>query len=369
MKKLRLVVKVGSSSLTHANGLLHLARLEKLVRQLADLHNRGHEVVLVTSGAVAAGMGILKLEQRPKTIPEKQACAAIGQLSLMHMYQKFFSEYGKTCGQILLTGGDMADRQRFLNARNTFFSLLALGAIPIVNENDAVVVAEIKVGDNDTLSAMVAALVEADQLLILSDIDGLYDANPKGNPQAKLIRRVEAVTPKIEAAASGAGSNVGTGGMVTKLKAAKIATAAGCSMVIVNGALENVLLRRIDGEELGTLFVPASTGMDARRHWLIYDAKPQGRIEVDTGAAAAILKRKSLLPKGVVAVHGKFAEGDPVLVLDPEGNEIARGISNYDAHRVAEIRGLDLRTLERQGDEPYDEVVHGNNLVIKGRHY
>jgi glutamate 5-kinase len=366
----RIVVKVGTSTLTHASGLLNLGRMEKLVRQLADLHNRGLEVVLVTSGAIGAGVGVFGLKERPKTIPEKQACAAAGQLSLMHMYQKMFSEYGKICGQILLTAADMADRQRFLNSRNTFFTLLSMGAIPIVNENDAVVVAEIKVGDNDTLSAMVAALVEADQLVILSDIDGLYDSDPRQNSEAKLVKTVNAITPAIEAMASGAGSKLGTGGMATKIKAARIATSAGCAMRIVNGSVDGILLKVADGEAVGTLFQPSGDGMAARHHWLIYDAKPKGKIHVDMGAAEAVRKRKSLLPKGVTSSAGRFEHGDVVLVLDPDGNEVARGISNYAAQQVDEIKGLDTKTIEKKlGCKNYDEVIHVNNLVIKGVHY
>lgn len=250
----RVVVKVGSSTLTHSTGLLNLKSLDNIVKQITDLSNRGVEVVLVTSGAIAAGVGKLGLASRPQTIPEKQAAAAIGQGVLLHMYEKFFSEYGKTIGQILLTREDMDKSERYQNAHNTFFSLFQLGAIPIVNENDAIVVDEIKFGDNDTLSAVVTKLVEADLLIILSDIDGLYDSNPKTNPDAKLVNYVEKVTKAVETSAGGAGSNLGTGGMITKIKAAKIAANSGSHMVIANGAQANVITDIYDGKEIGTFF-------------------------------------------------------------------------------------------------------------------
>lgn len=250
----RVVIKVGSSTLTHSTGLLNLRSLDNIVKQLTDLSNRGVEVVLVTSGAIAAGVGKLGLSSKPKTIPEKQAAAAIGQGVLLHMYEKFFSEYGKTIGQILLTREDMDNEERYENARNTFFSLFQLGVIPIVNENDAIIVDEIKIGDNDTLSAIVAKLVEADLLIILSDIDGLYDSNPKTNPEAKLVNYVEKITHAIEASAGGAGSTLGTGGMITKIKAAKLAVSSGSHMVIANGTYTNTITDIYDGKEIGTFF-------------------------------------------------------------------------------------------------------------------
>jgi glutamate 5-kinase len=250
----RIVIKVGTSTLTHASGLLNLARIESLVRQLADLHNQNYEVILVTSGAVGAGMGKLGLKEKPKTIPEKQAAAAVGQGILLHMYEKIFSEYGKTVAQILLTKDDFSNKNRSLNAKNTFLAILGLGVIPIINENDAVVVDEIKVGDNDTLSALVSSLIEADLLILLSDINGLYDSNPSTNPEAKLIPRVDSITREIERTASGAGSKLGTGGMATKISAAKIATASGTAMVIANGSNTGILQSIIDCNEVGTLF-------------------------------------------------------------------------------------------------------------------
>lgn len=250
----KIVVKVGTSTLTHSTGLLNLKRIENLARQLADIHNQGIEVVLVTSGAIAAGMGRLGLKVRPKTMPEKQAAAAVGQGTLIQMYENFFSDYGKTIAQILLTKEDIVDEVRYLNAHNTFYELLSQGVIPIVNENDAVVTDEISVGDNDTLSAMVTSLIGADLLIILSDIDGLYDSNPRTNPNAKIIYNVKKITGQIKDSAEGAGSNLGTGGMVTKIKAAEIVVAANATMIIAKGSESNIINDILDGREIGTLF-------------------------------------------------------------------------------------------------------------------
>ncbi|MTI71134.1 MAG: glutamate 5-kinase [Firmicutes bacterium] len=250
----RIVIKVGTSTITHPTGLLNLKRMDIIVRQITDILNKDMEVVLVTSGAIGAGMGQLGLKTRPKTIPEKQSAAAVGQGILLHMYGKFFSEYGKTIGQILLTQDDIEHPKRLLNAKNTCLTLFKQGVIPIVNENDAVVVDEIKFGDNDTLSALVAKLIDADLLIILSDIDGLYDSNPKLNPKAKLINQVDKITNELENLAGDAGTNLGTGGMVTKLKAGKIATSSGASMIIVNGSKPNIIYKVLEGEDVGTFF-------------------------------------------------------------------------------------------------------------------
>lgn len=251
----RVVIKVGSSTLTYKSGLLNLYIIDHLVRQIADIHNMGIEVVLVTSGAIGAGIGKLGLKKRPETIPESQAAAAVGQGLLMNTYEKFFSEYGKTVAQILITKEDMTHKDRLLNAKNTFSTLIERNVIPIVNENDAVIVDEIKFGDNDTLSARVASLIDADLLILLSDIDGLYSENPKDNPKAFLIDNVMKITNKIEDCAGGAGSKFGTGGMETKIKAAKIATSNGVSMIIAKGETRDVIRNIICLENVGTLFV------------------------------------------------------------------------------------------------------------------
>jgi glutamate 5-kinase len=250
----RVVVKVGTSTLTHNRGLMNLYKLEPIVRQLAEMHTRGYEVILVTSGAISAGMGKLNFKERPKTIPESQAAAAVGQGILLHMYEKLFSEYGKTVAQLLLTKDDICIEERCTHAYNAFTELLKLKVIPIINENDAVAVDEIKFGDNDTLSAMVAQFLGSDLLIILSDIDGLYDSDPCSNSSAELIKIVEKITPEIESLAGGAGSELGTGGMITKIKAAKIAGASGIDMVIANGSDRLVLYKILDGSDIGTWF-------------------------------------------------------------------------------------------------------------------
>ncbi|MBK5240072.1 glutamate 5-kinase [Clostridium sp.] len=250
----KIVVKVGTSTLTHSTGLLNLKHIDNLVRQLADIHNEGIQVVLVSSGAIAAGMGKLGLKVKPKTIPGKQAAAAVGQGALIHIYEKFFSEYGKIVGQILLTKEDIIDKKRYLNAHNAFKALLLQGVIPIVNENDAVATDEIKVGDNDTLSAMVTKLIDADLLIILSDIDGLYDSNPRTNPNAKFIYNVKEITDEIINSADSVGSDLGTGGMATKIKAAKIVVAANADMIIAEGSEPNIISDILGGKKIGTLF-------------------------------------------------------------------------------------------------------------------
>lgn len=362
----RIVVKVGTSSLTHSTGLLNLNRIENLVRQLSDVHNRGIEVILVSSGAIAAGIGKLGLKARPKTIPEKQAAAAVGQGILLHMYEKLFSEYGKVVGQILLTREDISDRMRFLNASNTFYALLEQGVIPIVNENDAIVVDEIKFGDNDTLSAMVSSLVNADLLILLTDIDGLYDSNPKNNPNAKFIHYVDEITEDIVAAADGAGSSLGTGGMITKINAGKIATSSGSSMVIVNGDAPNILNRILDKEEVGTFFKGHAEPLQARKHWIAFGTKPHGYVVVDDGAEKVLINsHKSLLPKGIISVVGNFSEGEVISIFNTNKEEIAHGITNYNSMDINIIKGVDSCCIEEKlGYKNYDVVIHANNLVL-----
>lgn len=262
----RIVVKIGTSSLTHSNGLLNFSQIEKIVRQLADLHNKGFEVILVTSGAIGAGMGKLGLKIRPNTIPEKQAAAAVGQGVLLHTYEKIFSEYSQTVAQILITKEDIIDPSRYKNAHNTLSTLLHKGVIPIINENDAVVVDEIRFGDNDTLSALICNVIEADLLIILSDIDGLYNSNPQKNPNAKLIHFVDKITKEIEDTAEDKGSNLGTGGMITKLHAAKIANSKGTSMIIANGSVPDILEDIIDGKDIGTWFNAKQNRRDIYEH-------------------------------------------------------------------------------------------------------
>ncbi|QCX34448.1 glutamate 5-kinase [Caloramator sp. E03] len=362
----RIVIKVGTSTLTHENGRLNISSIESIVRQIADLINRGKEVILVTSGAIGAGIGRLGLKTKPKTIPEKQAAAAVGQGILMHIYEKLFAEYGQIVAQVLLTREDMSHRIRFLNARNTLFALLDNNVIPIINENDAIVTEEIKFGDNDTLSACVASLVEADLLILLSDIDGFYDSDPHINPNAKLISWIDKITPEIEAAAGGAGSHLGTGGMATKIKAAKIAVSAGTSMVIANGSNPKIITDIITGKNIGTWFKPKEKPLHARQRWIAYSTKIKGKIYVDDGAEKAIIvNKKSLLPSGITKISGKFSEGQVVSILNSKDKEIAKGIVNYSSNEIEQIKGLNSSQIENiLGHKNYDEVIHKDNMVI-----
>ncbi|MEW6446873.1 MAG: glutamate 5-kinase [Bacillota bacterium] len=361
----RIVVKVGTSSLTHKNGKLNLAKIEKLVRELADLHNEGREVLLVTSGAIGAGLGRLGLKTRPRTIPEKQACAAVGQGLLLQIYEKLFAENGITVGQVLLTRDDLSDRRRFLNARNTLLTLLKYRVLPVINENDTVAVDEIRFGDNDTLSALVTNLVDAEMLLILSDVDGLYTADPHTSPEAQLISEVTAITPELQALATGTVSRTGTGGMVTKFQAAQIVGRAGAVMVIAGAGTDRIIRRVLAGENVGTVFWPTER-LEGRKRWILFGAAVQGRIYVDEGAARALRENgKSLLPSGVIRVEGEFEAGHPVSIFDLSGNEIARGLANYSAAEVDRIKGVKTERIgEIIGAQPFDEVVHRNNLVL-----
>lgn len=361
----RIVVKVGSSSLTYSTGKPNLTRLETLVRQLSDLHNRGLEVILVTSGAVGMGLSRLGFTRRPRNMPEKQAAAAVGQGLLMHLYEKLFAEYGITVGQVLLTREDFTHRSRFLNARHTLYTMLSLAIIPVINENDTVAVEEIKLGDNDTLAAMVASAVDADLLIILSDIDGLYTAHPGSDPNARLIDEVTEITPELERLAGGAGSRFGTGGMITKLSAARLAMHSGMPMVLAAAASDNVLRRIVAGENVGTVFWPCSR-LENKKRWIAYGSAVQGALHVDAGAAEAITRRgKSLLPSGITAVQGEFELGNTVSIIDPNGKELARGIVNYSSQEVRLIMGHKTGDIEKiLGYKDYDEVVHRNNLAL-----
>jgi len=362
----RLVVKVGTSTIAYPNGLLNLNRIDALVRQLTDLHNSGVEILLVTSGAIGVGVGKLGLKSKPKTIPEKQAAAAVGQGTLMHMYEKIFSEYGIIVAQILLTKEDITHRKRFLNARNALFSILDYGVIPIINENDAVAVDEIKIGQNDTLSAQVASLVEADLLVLMSDIDGLYDSNPKENPKAKLISHVQEIDSDIEKAAGGTGSSLGTGGMITKILAAKIATSSSIPMLIVNGQTKNVLESVFNGENIGTWFCEKEHKLHARKRWIAFGTTLKGKLIVDKGASYALRKgENSLLSSGILKIEGKFSLGMIVSITDEDNIEIARGIVNYSSEEIDLIKGLKSSEIEdKLGYKDYDEVIHINNMVV-----
>ncbi|HAG07367.1 MAG: Glutamate 5-kinase [Clostridia bacterium 62_21] len=363
----RIVIKIGSSSLAYPSGKLRLARIEKLVREMADLHNAGREVLVVTSGAIGAGVGRLGLKERPRSIPALQACAAVGQGILMHTYEKFFAEYGIIAAQVLLTREDFAERRRFLNARNTLETLLRLRAVPIINENDTIAVEEIKLGDNDQLSALVAVSVNANLLLLLSDVDGLYTADPRTDAGARRIPEVTGITPEIEKLTGAPGSALGTGGVATKLMAARIAVHSGVAMVIAPATEDNVIRRVLEGEDLGTVFWPVPHKLKNRKRWIAFGATVQGRVFVDAGAATALaLHGKSLLPSGVVGVSGEFGAGSTVSVIGPDGREIARGIVNYSSSELERIKGVQTAEITHILGEPRcDEVIHRDNLVLE----
>jgi glutamate 5-kinase len=369
----RIVVKVGSSTLSNQNGKLNFSQIDALSRQLVDLKNQGREIILVSSGAIAAGMGELGYANKPASIPEQQACAAVGQGLLVGIYNKFFREYGAKSAQILLTSSDLESRNRYLNAFNTLKTLIDHGVIPVINENDTVVTNEIKVGDNDTLAARVAGLVEADLLVNLSDVPGLYNGNPnEENKNLKLISKVEKITEKIEKMAGGKGSRVGTGGMETKIEAAKIAVNSGVVMIIGPGEEKNSLLRLVKMAEnknfdLGTTFLTAKDRLSKRKQWLNFNLPSMGKIVVDQGAAAALVKRgKSLLPGGIVEITGEFNSGDPVTISDGK-HEIGKGIVNYSSDEIEKIKGAHSNEIKKTlGYFNKSEVIHRDNMVIGG---
>ena len=366
----RIVVKVGTSTLTHANGKLNYSRIEYLVRELADAVNSGKQILLVSSGAVGAGMDRLGWKEKPKTIPAKQAAAAVGQGILMHTYEKLFGEYGQIVAQVLLTREDSVNRKRYANSRNTLLTLLEIGVIPIINENDAVAIDELKIGDNDTLSANVAAIVDADLLIILSDVDGVYTANPQKDPGARLIEEISEVTPEVEAICGGAGTMRGTGGMLTKMAAARMAMNSGIVMVIASGAKDGVVQSVLAGNQVGTLFPPRQNRLQFRKRWLAFGARIKGRLIVDRGCAQALQNSgSSLLAAGVKSVEGSFEQGNTVSIVNQDGWEIARGLANYNAADAVKIMGAHTHEIAGiLGHKPYDEVVHRDNMVLLCRH-
>lgn len=366
LKKKRVVVKVGTSSITYENGKVNFRYLDHLTRQLADLKNRGLDVVLVTSGAIGVGLPMLGFHKKPDFLPYKQAAAAVGQGALMNTYEHLFHEYGQTVGQLLFTKGDAVNSKRYLYMRGTIQALLELGAIPIVNENDAVSADEIKIGDNDTLSAIVASVAEADLLIILSDIQGLYTKDPKSHPDAELIHEVPAFSRELLAIAGGAGTARGTGGMYTKIQAAEICVHSGIDMIIAKSDEKEVLLRIMDGEEIGTLFRGENVHPQLKKRDIIIGTAVKGKIFVDEGCRRALLEKgSSLLPVGIIDVEGDFSDGDTVAVYF-EDQELARGISHYSSEDVQKIMGHRTEGLsEALGmAAPYDTVIHRDNLLV-----
>ena len=364
----RIVVKAGTSVLTGGADRLDPNILAELVRQIAELRRWNAEVVLVTSGAIAAGREVLGHSLDRRDVPFRQVLAAIGQGRLLNSYDRLFSEYDVRIAQALLTWNDLADRQRYLNIRGTLMALLEIGVVPVLNENDVVAVDEIggNFGDNDRLSALVANLVDADLLLTLTDIDGLYTADPHVDPQATLIPRVERVDSTIEGLASKHLSPTSRGGMATKLEAARQVTTSGITMVMCRGDAPNVLLRVACGEEVGTLFVPAASRLESRKRWMLGGLNHQGDITVDQGALTALVNgKRSLLPAGVTTVSGEFQRGDIVYVLPPEGDRVACGITSYSSRDVDLIKGCRSdRILDILGYHFGQEVIHRDNLVL-----
>ena len=366
-KAKRIVIKVGTSTITYANGKRNFSQIDRLAREISDLQNQGKEMILVTSGAVAVGVDRMGLPGKPKTIPGKQAAAAVGQGVLMHTYEKFFADYGQIVAQVLITKTEAIDRHRYTNTRNTFMELMRQRVIPIVNENDVVALDELKIGHNDNMSALVAGIVDADLVIILSDVDGLYTANPQTHPDAVIVPEVAEITPEIEASAGGVGSARGTGGMATKIQAAKAATSSGIHLVIASGTEKNAITRVLQGEELGTLFVSRENRLQFRKRWLAFGAKIAGSIVVDDGCAKAIRKAGgcSILPAGVFAVQGEFLPGSTVSVIDKDAHELARGLVHYSSAELEQIKGCNSGEIANiLGHKNFDEVIHRDDLVI-----
>jgi glutamate 5-kinase len=363
----RLVIKLGTSLLTAGTPHLNPRRMLEIVRQVAVLHERGAEVIMVSSGAVAAGREQLGNPDLGRYIPAKQMLSAIGQPRLMHAYSDIFALFGIQVAQVLLTEADFRNRQRYLNARDTLLALLAYRVIPIINENDTVATDELRLGDNDNLSALAANLTDADLLVMLTDQPGLFSSNPRTDPNARLINLVEIIDEDVLKSAQGAGSAQGTGGMITKLEAAQLATRSGTTVVIAQGSCPDVLPDLIGegGADIGTWFQPVSSRVESRKRWLLSE-QPQGKIRVDEGAARKLVRSTaSLLPVGVVAIEGNFERGVVVSVCGPEGREVARGLTNYNAGELARLCGAKSKEIEARLGYTYgDEVILRDRLVI-----
>jgi glutamate 5-kinase len=362
----RVVIKIGSRVLTDDEGGLDHAVIGRICGDIALLRERGKQVVVVSSGAIAAGRSELGLKVKPKTIPQKQAAAAIGQTRLIRAYEEALAPHGLKAAQLLLTSEDLGSRQRFLNARATIDTLLGYGIIPVINENDTVVVDEIKFGDNDNLSALVTNVAESDLLLILTDVEGLFNADPGQYPDARLIPLVQVITRELERSAGGSASSVGTGGMATKVAAAKKAGKNGVPTILVAGKRAGILSAAMRGEEVGTLFLPQGAGLNGRKHWIAYTLKPAGRVTVDDGARNVLQKKgKSLLPSGVIGVDGRFERGACVRICGMDGSEFARGLSDYSSSEIARLAGHNSSEIEELLGYRYaDVIIHRDNLVI-----
>ncbi len=361
-----LVVKVGTNVLTGPDGALQPDRLQALADQVQRVRASGRKVALVSSGAIGAGVGRLGLGKRPTDLRHLQACAAVGQSLLMRAYEECLTRHGVPTAQILLTAGDFDNRTRYLNARNTIVTLFEFGCLPIINENDTVSVAEIRFGDNDHLAAMVTNLLQAPLLVLLTDVSGLYATDPKADPNAELLATVPCIDGSVMDMAGASRSALGSGGMRSKLRAARLATAAGESVIMANGTVPGVLDRIMAAEPVGTLFLPHGSAVPAWKRWLGFTARPKGRLVVDAGARQAVQHGgRSLLPIGVVQVAGHFGKGDVVGLCDADGTEFARGLTNYSSADAERICGLRTEQIaEVLGGLPYEEIVHRDNLVV-----
>jgi glutamate 5-kinase len=363
----KMVVKIGSSSLTLEKGGLDRANIEKFVKEVSSLAERGIEVMIVTSGAIAAGLDDLNISKKPNEITLLQAAASIGQVELMKLYRDLFSENGLKIGQILLTQEDTTRREQYLNIKNTIKNLIELGVIPLINENDSVAVDEIKFGDNDELAALVSVLAEVDVLVILTDIEGMYDSNPVTDRDAKLISYIERIDKNIESAAGGIGSTYGIGGMESKIKAAKICSFSGIKTIIANSRRKNVLDDILEGKDVGTFFAPqAAKRVKSIKKWIAFGMRTKGSIIIDRGAEEAVLnKGKSILPVGVLKVRGKFNKGDTLKVFSMDDKLIAKGISNFSSDDILKIKGKNQKKiLSEFDDDMCSEVIHRDCLVV-----
>ncbi len=362
----RIVIKFGTSVLTGGTQQLDRSRMMHLVTQCADLHRLGYQLIIVSSGAIAAGKQRLGIEDLPVVMARKQMLAAVGQSHLMHVWGQLFDIYDLHVGQILLTRGDIENRKRYLNARDTLDAMLAQRAIPIINENDAIATAEIKLGDNDNLSALVTMLVDADLLIMLTDQPGLFTADPRINPDAKLIPEVHRYEEIAELQVGQSRSGLGVGGMATKMQAADYARRAGTDVVIASGMTKNVITKIVQGQTIGTRFPATSTSLDSRQRWILAGPSPTGKLTIDQGAARALREgRYSLLPAGIVAVDGKFNRGATVLIIDSTHNELARGIVRYTSDDLRQIKGRQSSQIAQQLGYYYGPViVHRNDLIL-----
>ncbi len=363
---MRIIVKIGSNIVAGDGASLNTRRIRSIAKAVSALHDKGYEVVLVSSGAIAAGMKKMGLKKRPQSIMLKQAAAAAGQPALMWLYEKYFKEFKKQVAQVLLTRDGLSDRKMYINSKNTLIALIEHGLIPVVNENDTVATDEIRFGDNDQLAFLVAALIEADHLVILSDVAGLYTKDPKKHKRASIIRTVTSISDEMMKKASAAGSEYGTGGMYSKLLAAEKAMKSGITVNVINGHKPSLLVSLVEGKHHGTEFRPAAGKLAARKSWIAFGLRMKGSIVLDDGAVKAVAERgKSLLPSGIVSVEGAFNVGDAVYCIDSKGRRVAKGITNYSADELKKIKGR--KTSEIEGVLGYsysDEVIHRDNMVV-----